>query len=74
MGEADREMAEQAYRKLYPPPFPAFPYRRAPQLADLWPDEQERFIRQVATAKEAGSVKKEACGETPGVEEGGGDA
>lgn len=38
------------YRKAHPPHFPHSPYERRLELSDLWPSEQENFIRIVDAA------------------------
>lgn len=40
---------EQIYRKMHPKRFPYSPYEKQRELCDLWPDEQEKFKREVDT-------------------------
>lgn len=45
MGEV-RELAERLFdAEQGPNPFPYSPYGRRSQLSDLWPVDQERYIR-----------------------------
>jgi hypothetical protein len=45
MGAA-RKRAEEIFRREHPNRFPFCPYARAPQLSDLWPCDQEKYIER----------------------------
>jgi hypothetical protein len=47
----DHELAERLFRAEHPRLFPFSPYGRSPQLSDLWPADQEAWVRRAAEAR-----------------------
>lgn len=46
-----KKMAEKLFRaEQGPPEFPYSPWGRRPQLSDLWPCDQEKYIRMAEAA------------------------
>lgn len=45
------KMAERLFKAaIGPDPFPYSPYGKRPQLADLWPSDQERYLKMAEAA------------------------
>lgn len=42
-----REIAEQTYRKEHPRMFPHSPWERQMELSDLWPRDQDAYVKRV---------------------------